>query len=254
MILIRKDQLEAFRQTALHRFEEELVAHSRDFAPELSKIIGEERLRSAIRAAMTRANRYGFTNRGPLRLFVEMMFLFGSAFDTDPQYPWAARILLASSDQMQRAERLYEQVLDYQEKVSGAEAVNTFEALRRLSFLARHPLTDTIDGLEADPLQQMREVFPQKAAYLGNEALRALVQEGCAVARQAHFSTARASTLIVALMYAFGHGCVNDPLYPWIANTLQDERILDPAARAARLERKALTWLDQVLANSSRAP
>ena len=49
------------------------------------------------------------------------------------------------------------------------------------------------------------------------------------------------------LMFAFGHGCCDDPLYPWIARTLNDERITDPPARAKRLETKALTWLDHVL-------
>jgi hypothetical protein len=49
-------------------------------------------------------------------------------------------------------------------------------------------------------------------------------------------------------MFAFGHGCTHDPLYPWIARTLKDERIKDPAARAERLEKKAITWLDHVLA------
>ena len=51
-------------------------------------------------------------------------------------------------------------------------------------------------------------------------------------------------------MYAFGHGCVDDPLYPWIGNTLSDEKIAEPSVRAERLERKALTWLNHVLKNS----
>lgn len=89
---------------------------------------------------MTRAKAYGFTNRGSIRLFIEMIFLFGSGFDTDPQYPWAATILADSSEQMYRAERLYEKIIDYQEKVSGANAVNTIEALRRVSFLRHQPL------------------------------------------------------------------------------------------------------------------
>lgn len=48
-------------------------------------------------------------------------------------------------------------------------------------------------------------------------------------------------------MFAFGHGCFDDPLYPWIARTLEDDAITDSAARAKRLETKALTWLDHVL-------
>ena len=48
-------------------------------------------------------------------------------------------------------------------------------------------------------------------------------------------------------MFAFGHGCCEDPLYPWIARTLTDEKITDAEARAKRLEKKAITWLDHVL-------
>ena len=153
---------------------------------------------------------------------------------------------------MQRAERIYEKIIDYQEKVSGTNAVNSIEALRKLSFLPHQPLSyNNSENFVSGMLQEMTSIFPQKAAYLGNEALLALIHKGYAVAQQARFPSARAYTLIIALMYAFGHGCTNDPLYPWIANTLKDEKIIDPAARADRLERKALTWLDHVLANLS---
>jgi hypothetical protein len=55
--------------------------------------------------------------------------------------------------------------------------------------------------------------------------------------------------MVVALMFAFGHGCTRDPLYPWISHTLADEKIVSPAARAERLEKKARTWLDHVIAS-----
>jgi len=48
-------------------------------------------------------------------------------------------------------------------------------------------------------------------------------------------------------MLAFGHGCGADPLYPWINKTLRDEAITEQEARAKRLEKKALTWLEHVL-------
>jgi hypothetical protein len=249
MLVIRKAQMTAFQQAALLRFENEMVAHSQDFAPELSKALGEAQLRLAVRGAMARADGYGFTNRGPIRLFIELMFLFGGGFDTDPQYPWAASILHEPSEQMQRAEQLYEKVLDYQEKVSGPDAVNTREALKSLDLLSKQTLSYSANDFVSGMLREMALIFPQKAAYLGDEALQALIRESCTVAQQARFPTARGYTLIVALMFAFGHGCVDDPLYPWIARTLQDDKIVGPAARAERLEKKALTWLDHVLAN-----
>jgi len=247
MLVIRREQMEVFRQAALMAFENEMVVHSKNFSPRLCEVIGEEQLRVALRRAMDQAGGYGLTNRGPVRLFIELMFLFGSAFDTDPQYPWAARILHASDDQMQRAEQLYGQTLDYQQKVSGPDAANTRRALADLSVLVRQPVTLSSNEFVADMLREMTRVFPQKAAYIGEGGLTALIREGSAEARRYRFPTDRGAALVIVLMFAFGHGCTDDPLYPWIARTLKDERIIEPAARAGRLEKKAVTWLEHVL-------
>ena len=60
--------------------------------------------------------------------------------------------------------------------------------------------------------------------------------------------------MMVTLMYSFGHQCTHDPLYPWIASTLNDERVADPSDRADRLERKAVIWLEHVVKrNDARA-
>jgi hypothetical protein len=94
----------------------------------------------------------------------------------------------------------------------------------------------------------MKRIFPQKAAYLDEKSLDALIKEGIDEARKYRFPTVRGETLIVALMFAFGHGCTADPLYPWIERTLIDTRIVDRASRAERLEKKAVTWLEHVVA------
>lgn len=100
----------------------------------------------------------------------------------------------------------------------------------------------------------MYQAFPRKATYLGRPALKAVIVEGRAAAKRYSLTTLRAEALIVILMYAFGHGCIDDPLYPWISQTLNDPRIVDATARGERLERKALTWLDHVLARQSPEP
>jgi hypothetical protein len=68
-----------------------------------------------------------------------------------------------------------------------------------------------------------------------------------AAARSYGFSSVRALALPVVLVFSFAHGCFDDPLYPWIANTLDDRTIADPEARASRSEKKAMIWLDHVL-------
>ncbi len=248
MLRVRARQVNAFKKVALKNFEDEMVAHSKEFSPRLCEILGDQQLRLAIRQAINRANGYGFSYRGPVRLYIEMMFLCGSAFDSDPQYPAIGEILRASGDQMQRAEQIHEGYLDYLANVSGPGAMNVRKALRDLSIFARQPITFSADDFVPGMLQEMNRVFPQKAIYVGEKALTALIDEGRTEARNYGFPTLRGEVLVVVLMFAFGHGCTNDPLYPWISRTLNDERIINPTARANRLERKAFTWLEHVLA------
>jgi len=251
MWTMRQEQTEAFRQHHLKKFEDEMVEHSKEMSPRLCKVIGDDQVRVAVRNGIDRAGAYGFTNRGPIRLFIELRYLFGSAFDTDPQYPWAAKIVNAAEDQMLRAEQLYEKSLDYEEKVAGPHAANTYKALKGLSVLAQSPFVLSTQDYIAGMLMEMARIFPQKADYVGEAGLRAIVNEGSGEARKYQFPTLRGHAVMTVLMFAFGHGCTNDPLYPWISRTLADRKITDAGARAERLEKKALTWLAHVLAASS---
>ena len=253
MLVVRAEQMKAFEQAALRRFEDKMMEHSKDISPRLCEVIGDEQLRVVISSAITRAMAYGFTNRGPIRLFIEMMFFCGSAFDTDPQYATVGEILRMSGDQMQRAEQIHEGYLDYLDKVSGPDAANVHKALRDLAYFAKTPIRFTANNFVSGMLQEMNAIFQKKkAAYVGAENLTALIQEGRKEAQKYGFQNIRAEALIVVLMFSFGHGCTNDPLYPWISNTLQDERIVSAEARAERLEKKAMTWLEHVNARNEK--
>lgn len=250
MLMIRDAQNKVFEQRARHAFEQEMVAHLAEFSPPLFKTLGEKPMLDIVRFGMARAEKqHGFNLRGPVRLYLEMMLLFGSYFETDPQYPWAAEILASlDSDQMRRAELLYDKILDYREKVAGPEDAYALKALRNISILAQHPLAISAEDFIPAMRREITRVYPQKAAYVGEEGIDALIRKGLDGARRQRFSTARGAALIVVLMLAFGHGCGADPLYPWIGKTLKDETLADPEARVKRLEKKALTWLEHVLA------
>lgn len=250
-MVIRAEQMKVFEQAARSRFEEEMIAHSKAFSPRLCEVIGDVQLRAAVRSGIARADGYGFSNRGPVRLFIELMFLCGSAFDTDPQYRPLGDILRSSSDQMRRAQQIHEGHLDYLERVSGPGAVNVKKALSDLLIFVRTPITFTT-SVQTNMLELMNRIFPQKVAFVGEAGLQELIQEGVAEAQRYHFESIREQALLVVLKFAFGHGCTDDPLYPWIVRTLRDDRITDPAARAARLERKAITWLEHVVARNEQ--
>jgi|tagenome__1003787_1003787.scaffolds.fasta_scaffold20905965_2 hypothetical protein len=245
MLLVDDRQMGALERAALRRFEDVMVDHSRVFSPRLSEILGPEQLRVAVRSTMQRATRYGFTRRGPIRLYVELALLRGTGFDTDPQYSALGKILLTRADEMERAERMHAAALEYRAKVYVPGGPTVYKALRDLMAFARAPVAVSSSAID-NMLYEMNRVFPRKVAFVGEPALRALIREAITECRRHRLSTFREAALIIALMFTLGHDCTADPLYPWIEQTLLDREFRDPAARAQRLEKSAETWLVQV--------
>jgi diadenosine tetraphosphatase ApaH/serine/threonine PP2A family protein phosphatase len=247
MILIRREQMEVFEQVALKRFEDEMVDHSKEYASKICKVLGDAQVREVVRQAMRRADAHGFTYRGPIRLYIEITYLCGSHFDTDPQCAALGKILNGPEDQMERAEQMHRGVNRYLRRVSGKDNVYVRRALEDLSVFARMPVEISADDVPGYLLQEMHRIFPRRANFIGEEGLTELIREGRAEARKFDLEPGHPEVL----MFAFGHGCTDDPLYPWISRTLRDARIVSPSARAERLERKAVTWLDHVLAGET---
>lgn len=124
MLIINKEQMEAFGQITLHQFEEEMLLHSKAFSSELYNGVSSEQLRVVIRNSIKQAKSYGFSKKGSIRLFIELFFLYGKDFDTDARYPEIGEILRSSDSQMQRAANIYTWAATYHEKVAGMEGVN----------------------------------------------------------------------------------------------------------------------------------
>ncbi|AKT38416.1 hypothetical protein [Chondromyces crocatus] len=255
MLRISKAQVEAFKPIALADFETQMVAHSERFSPTLSSVLGKDQLRVVVRSAVEVASRYGFTFTGPVRLFIELGFLFGSGFHADPQYPWAHEFL-ADPDpqtQMPRAQELHARSVEAMDRINGPGDLYLDAAFERIrAFGEDIPMVRPVE-VPTVALSAMCEVHPEKAAFVGEPALRALIEAGEVEAKERGIYEGRDIVLLLTLMFAFGRGCTDDPLYPWISRTLSNERIPDPARRVRQLHRKALTWVRAVLENKRRA-
>lgn len=251
MLIIRKEQLEQFERDAFRRFEDDMVSHLKDFAPHHFGIIGDGGTRDVIRLGAARAANYGFTNRGPVRFYIELMFMLGSYFDTDPTLPWAREVLCDTLviDQMERADLLHEHLLLYLQKVAGPENQYIIKALQRMRGVTSEAVLATGGDFEETMLSHMRSVHPERCDHVGERPLKFLIQWAVAASNRSAIGTQRGRVLFVALMFAMGHGFANDPLFPWVRRTINDPRVADADKRAERLERKGLVYLERVLAN-----
>ncbi len=255
MFTVRESQSQALEQIALRAFEDEMVGHCFELSPHLCKTLPDEELRLVIRQAIARARTHGFIHRGPVRLYIDLTFFFGKGFDDDPQIPWAEEVLRRDgfTEQMHRAEALYEQCSAYLHEVVGPNGVHARAALQRLVALEDRELSLDRATLVPDALGFLQEIYPQKYAFTGREPLERLVSSAVARAQAIHgFTRPRSILMLVVLMFAFGHRCDEDPLYGWIQRTLTGA-VPDREAVAQKLERRAAAWFKAVLATELSA-
>ena len=120
-MIIRDQQFETLERSQTSSFEKEMLQRVKEFTPRHCKVMDEAGLLAVIRRSIEKSRQYGFTNRGPVRLYTELTFMFGSDFDTDPLLPWAAEILGSGgpSNQMDRAERLHGKAREYSDVTAG---------------------------------------------------------------------------------------------------------------------------------------
>ncbi|AUX44331.1 uncharacterized protein SOCE26_057950 [Sorangium cellulosum] len=258
MFRITTRQLRTFERMAASDFEEQLVEHCAAFWPRLAAAPGRERLLTIVRAAIARAAGYGFTLSGPVRLFIELGFLFGSGFDTDVQHPWARAYLTRQGEtrpvgpdieQMDCAAGLHHAAMDALSAIRGPHDRYIHAALRRLLALAAEPSPSRVDDLPAFALSALERVHPEKYAFVGEPALRELFAAGADEAARHGLEAPRDVLLLVAMMFAYGQGCTSDPIHAWIGRALTDETIATPALRARRLEERALSMARDALAD-----
>lgn len=250
MLVIRKEQIRAFAQAARLAFEKDAAVHLRSFSPHHCVMIGEKNLRRVIHLGIARAAEYGFTCFGPVRFYLEMMFLLGSGFDTDPQTPvWMGEILRSRDmgDELDRADCIYERSLDYFAKVAGPDNVHAIAAQRNVAEMIQRLPQYTVQTLPQQLIYQMEVAYPQKCLYLGEAVLQRLIREGVDTATALGMREERSLALFCILMFTFGHHFADDPLYPWAWRILKDAEIVHPDDRAARLHAAALQHFEQLL-------
>ena len=268
-MIIRKKQIEALEEAAVDNFVSEMAKHCEDFSPQLTKTLKDEQLKDAVRFGIGKAEKYGFTQRGPVRFFIDLMIVFGSGFDTDPQYPWIAEILNSSDEteteaevenetedensveqiatpavqtedenepsQIERSEQLFEETAEYLKKVDGEENEHTLKSLQELSNRLEQGLTFRKESFDADMLKLMKEIHPRKYEATDEDALRQLVRNSRHKGlKDFEFRKPRSVALVVVLGFAFGHEFDQDPFLPWISRTLNKEDI-PPEEKSAEL-------------------
>ena len=238
-MIIRTQQMAAFEAMARRGFEGELAGRCTSAAPALSEGAGGENVARFVKMGVDRAGSHGFTLRGPVRLYVDLMLGFGCDFDTDLQLAWAQEALAAgpAEDEMSRAKALYGAAQSYTQRVAGPNREHTRAAFERLSRLSESVCPKLGATFEDDLMRLFRALYPEKFEYAGPDAVRPLVARAARTAAGFGVRLGTAAALLAATMFLFGHGVAEDPMHPWIAAALGGPETSSPQDRAANLFR-----------------
>ena len=152
------------------------------------------------------------------RFYIELMFMFGSSFDTDPQYPWASGVLAnpESVHQDVRADRLYAAMNTYLAQVVEPDRHHLRQALQRLLDRQFEDVALPGENLEHAVLEALHSVCPARCEYVGETTLKGLIRHGSKLAQDYGFEPDKGKLLMVILTLVMGHGFPDDPLNPWI--------------------------------------
>ncbi len=251
MLTISPSQQRKLSSTLRARYIRELKERLSVRNPELAAAFDEARMQAVVEGAVDAAEHRGFTQRGPIRLYLDLCIAFGSGFVDDPLYPWA-REAIGSPDpatQTERAEALFASSNAAFDAVRGKNdewARAGLESLLQWAQQEQQPPSDRWLGPYI--VNTLASLHPQKANHAGDMGLRALVKSAADDCAMHGTNAAHAIMLLSALKFTFGAGCLNDPTYGWMSQILADERAPDPSARFERLRRVAINWARTMLA------
>jgi len=251
MLRIRKEQNEELGKIALKRFEDSMVEHIKEFFPKYYEIHEEPLIRKVILYAVDRAESYDLITERDVCLYINLVFLLGSNFDTDPQLPWAAETLNDETitDSVTRIDTLYDKAMEYLDHVAGVDNEYLGRALLRIREIYGRELTQPpVENLENHVAMRLKEVWPHKYRRAGEQTINSLVRHGIASAKQYNITGQHGLTVYIELMFMLGSGFDKDPQFPWAAKVLNDESMPNRITKVDQLHEETMAFLEKWLA------
>lgn len=114
MLTLRREQLDQLGRFSYDSFVTRMRVHLRNFYPEQCDALGDRKLGELIEFGIERAGRHGFESERDVCKYIDLMCVFGHAFDRNERLPWARHILESRypSDPGERMRQLHSTAID----------------------------------------------------------------------------------------------------------------------------------------------
>jgi hypothetical protein len=92
-LVIRQEQIDAFKGHMIAEFVERMVVHLPQTFPEQLHAMPEPELHSLVHQGIEKADGYGVVLETDVQRYLECMVMLNPKFDTTPETEWAGKIL-----------------------------------------------------------------------------------------------------------------------------------------------------------------
>lgn len=229
-ISISKQQMHHLKNNLLEDYLNDLMTFFQsDFRP-WQQSIGEDNFYQALKYGVEDAKAQGFSQRGPVKFYINLQLLLGHGFATDPQYAgftgtWQP-LKTQKVTQLEQADRLHQDLTHYLDQVLGEQNNSLLDHLKRLQQLNLNELGVYRKTYKTDLHALLYELYPEKYQQLGKEIMTQVIIKGTEKAYyQYHFEQPSHSALLVTACFSLGHQFDQDPFLPWFSQTHQQNAI-----------------------------
>lgn len=244
MLQIRKEQIDLFSRQPRLRFERELANYLRRYFPFEAANADLDRW---VRSGLEKASFNGFLTRTESAQYLALMAILGAGFDQDPQIPWAAEgMFISRLPSLDRIGWVFAEAIKFLDATGGPKCAWLIRAKLRVR---KQDMTVLDKGVGPRALSgRIREVlariYPQKAAVIGDAALKRLGDSAVRRAEECGAKCPRPALIDAVHMFFLGSSYQNDACYPWTGKTL-DAADGTLEERSDRMHRLSLDYLDR---------
>lgn len=197
-------QVDVLKKISFESYIGELTEHCGVIFPELISLNRKEDFRSCIQLGITLARKAGYTQRGPIRLYIDMMIILGMNFECDPLFHWLKTEEQKVLSQIERSIMCCGLLDDYLARVYGVNGCFFKKSLEKFKDYSVKFLPEKIGSSNAELHELLRDIYPQRYDFAGYDAVNDLITlsgVGCErykLKRDSH------KTYLILIMFLFG--------------------------------------------------
>lgn len=217
-MIIRKKQIRTFHKAAAAQFERTLVEHIQRHFPAQASFIGEAAITETVRLGIPKAEKLGYRTQREIALFVNLMFLLGTEFDSDIQLEAIAAALKGpvEAESLVRINTSYDLAMAYLDEIEGPDGGNVARLLVRVRDLKYKDFESFSSGDLGAALHKFFLIlYPAKAQKQGEAMTVQLAAAAVGAGPAPHVA------IVATHAFLLGTGFLRDPQFPWIRPALE---------------------------------